>query len=754
MFFRRSIYKGLKRLLLFIGLALPIFGFCQNNIPVGSWRTHYSFNTTISISQSSQNVYAASASGLYIINKNDKSVTSVTKLNGLTETGITHIDYNSSTNTLLIAYDNGQIDLLKNNKMSSIPDIKLSEILNSKIIHHMNESNIYTYLSADFGLLKIDTEAGQILESYLNLSSTGDNLKIFASTIFNDSLFLATENGVIAGSLNDNLKDFSKWKRFDAFDGINQEFTKVIGLYQGKPITGNVSQGLLTYNNGKWNVESKLIGESFLSIETNNETVITASANIYVLNSGTLDQIQSANIIAANSGISDGENYWIADGENGVVHINENSSESIYPNGPFFNEIVKIKTVNNKTFALPVFKTSANVPAKNNRGFSVFENGFWTNYNPTGYPNTKLIPEFLDISGVSNLSTGEIMFSSYGYGLLNWNDDKFEIIDESNSPLINSSPPERNVLIANIETDGQNLWILNNNTNSSLHSLDASQSWATFAPSSKVSDATQIVSTPWGDQWIAINNVGGGGIIVYNNNTGETYLSNDGLGTIPSNTINQIALDKEDKIWIATNKGVVYYLFPYSIISDPDQEAIVPIIEHRLLFNNEKVNTIAIDGGNRIWMGTNEGAWLFDNDGSVLVEHFSVENSPLLSNVVTNISINNQSGEVFFNTDKGLISYRGTATITGTYTKPKIFPNPVAPNYTGVVTIEGVPTNSSIKITDASGRLVANIKANGNTAVWDIKNSYSNSVTSGVYFVFISNKDGSSTQIGKIAIVK
>ncbi len=729
-------------------------GLSQNNIPTGTWRTHYSFNSTIAVTQSASTIFAASSSGLFVVNKNDKSLSSITKLNGLSETGISQLDFNSTTSTLLIAYENGQIDLLKDNTMTSIPDIKLSDIINSKKTYHMYEHGIYTYLSTDFGLIQIDAEAQIIKESFLNLSSTGDNLKIYASTIFNDSLFLATEKGVMAGSLKENLKDFTKWIRFDTLIGINKEATRVMSLYKGKPITGNTSQGLLTYTNGQWSSLGELIGADFTSINTNNNPIISASGNVYEWNGSELIQIQSADIIVANSALADGTDYWVADNQNGLVHINGSSSESIYPNGPFFNNVVNLKSVKNKIYALPQFKTVGGEPNRNESGFSVFENGIWTNYNSTGYPNTKSIPVFLDISGVSSLSTGEIVFSSFGYGLLTWNKDGFDIINENNSPLINSNPPERNIFIADIDTDNANLWVLNNNTSASLHALTNDKTWATFTPSSNVENAQQIISTLWGDQWISINTASGGGIVVYGQSEGEVVLKSSGIGTIPSNTINQMVVDQQDKIWIATNKGVVYYLFPYSIISDPNQEAIVPIIDSRLLFNNEKVNTLAVDGGNRIWMGTNEGAWLFDNDGTFLVEHFNTENSPLLSNVVTNIAINHQSGEVFFNTDKGLISYRGSATLTGSFSKPKIFPNPVNPSYTGVVTIEGVPTNAKLKITNAAGRLVANLEANGNTAVWDMNNAHSVEIITGVYFVFISNSDGSSTQFGKIAIVK
>jgi len=753
MFFRGAIKQRLKYALLIVAVLTNTAGICQSNIPTGTWRTHYSYNSTISVSQSTDKVYAASSSGLFILNKEDKSITTITKLNGLSDTGISLIDFNTNTNTLLISYENGQLDLLRNNEIRSISGVKLSDIYASKISHHMSEDGIYTYLSTDFGLLKIDTEAQIIQESYLNLSSTGDNLKIYASTIFNDSLFLATETGLMAGSLTQNLKDFSKWKRFDIASGINPEPAMVIGIHQNTPITANTTQGLLQYVNGNWVSLGELAGASFTSINTESETLITASGNLYQLENLTLTQIQSSNITKTQDAISNENTYWIADNQNGLVLIAGNSSKSYYPNGPFFNNAIELISVQNKIFALPPFKTGTNLPLRNNTGFSIFEDGIWTNYNSTGYPQTQLIPEFLDISGVSSTKSGEFILSSFGYGLLKWDDELFEIIDDTNSPLINSSPPNKNVLIANIASENGTLWILNNNTPSSLHSLANENNWTTYFPSNGVTSAKEIISTSWGDQWIAISSAAGGGIIVHNQ-TREAVLKSNGAGTIPSNTINQILLDKEDKIWIATSKGVVYYLSPFAVINDPSQEAIVPIINSQLLFNNENVNCLAVDGGNRIWIGTNKGAWLFDNDGTELIAHFNEENSPLLSDVVLNISINNLTGEIFFNTASGLISYRGSGTITGTYKTPKIFPNPVSPGFTGVITIEGVPTNSEIKITDASGRLIATIEANGNTAIWDMHNTFSSEVSTGVYFVFVSNADGSSTQFGKIAIVK
>lgn len=745
----------MKKLIIIIWLLSPLGGVGQVNVPVGSWRTHFSYNSVLSVAQSNSNVYAASNSGIFIISKSDNSITILTKLNGLSDSGIAQIGFNPATNTLVIAYKNGQLDLLQNNTITSIPDIRMSDILDSKITNHIYSFNQYVYLSTDFGVVQLDTENQSIKESFLHLSDEGEDLAIYSSVIHNDSLFLATEEGMMAGSLDDNLKDYTQWKRFGVSSGLNKEPIYVVSIFDNKPITGTATLGLLTYEDGLWSPLGELQSQEFLFMtESETGTAITTTSGVYNLESSGLSAIQANNITVPTQAIAEGSTFWVADAQNGILKVVGTGNESIYPDGPFFTHSKKLVSIENKVFALPEYQTSNGVPLRNNLGFSLFEEGHWINYNATGYPNTQATPEFMDISGLGPYQNN-IVFSSYGYGLMVWDEDAFTIVDESNSPLVNSSPPDRNVLIADIAISDQGLWVLNNNTTTSpVHLWNNNQTWSSYSGSDLMASANQIISTPWGDQWMVINNSAGGGIHIFNPQEGELTLQSDGAGTIPSNTINDILLDNEDKVWIATTKGVVYYARPYALLDDPNQEAITPIIDNSLLFYQENVNTLAVDGGNRIWIGTNEGVWLFDNDGSELVEHFTAENSSLLSDIVTDIAINNLTGEVFFNTDEGLISYRGSGTITSTYDKPKIFPNPVAPGFSGVITIEGVPFNSELKVTDASGRLVANLEANGNTAVWDMKNEYSSEVGTGVYFVFTGSEDGTERQLGKIAIVR
>jgi hypothetical protein len=118
------------------------------------------------------------------------------------------------------------------------------------------------------------------------------------------------------------------------------------------------------------------------------------------------------------------------------------------------------------------------------------------------------------------------------------------------------------------------------------------------------------------------------------------------------------------------------------------------------------------------------------------------------------LSVNQATGEVFISTSKGLISYRGQAIADDQY-EPSlvIYPNPVPPGFTGLVGIKGLPDEAVVKITDVSGKLIYETRSEGGQAVWDTRNLQGNKVTTGVYLVFISNKDGEEGLSGKIAVI-
>ncbi|MDI9865082.1 T9SS type A sorting domain-containing protein [Flectobacillus sp. DC10W] len=247
------------------------------------------------------------------------------------------------------------------------------------------------------------------------------------------------------------------------------------------------------------------------------------------------------------------------------------------------------------------------------------------------------------------------------------------------------------------------------------------------------------------------------GIMVETPAKQRTYLYNGkGQGNLSSATVASMTLDKYGQIWVGTTAGVAVFDDPASVVSGRNLDAYTPIFEKRRLLANETVTTIAIDGGNRKWMGTSNGVFLFSEDGTELVNNFTVANSPLPSNQISYIGIEPSTGEVFIRTSQGMVSYQGTAMEAGDNISGKalIYPNPVRPEYEGLITIDGLYENVVVKITDVAGRLIYETKSNGSRAVWNGQYPTGGKVSTGIYYVMTSTDEGNQALMGKIAVVR
>lgn len=221
---------------------------------------------------------------------------------------------------------------------------------------------------------------------------------------------------------------------------------------------------------------------------------------------------------------------------------------------------------------------------------------------------------------------------------------------------------------------------------------------------------------------------------------------------VNSSTVYCIAEDLDGEIWIGTDKGVKVIHFPSKIFDGTahpknillEQDGYVSV-----LFEFEEITAIAVDGANRKWIGTSKaGVFLMSEDGQKQLQHFTAEDHPLFSNQITAISVDPLSGEVFFGTSKGLVSYRGTA--TGgfvTYEELPVYPNPVRHGYSGPVAVNGLKANSLCKITDASGHLIWQGYSNGGELIWYCVDMFGKRPATGVYYVMCSDNETGKEKI-------
>jgi hypothetical protein len=739
----------------------------QSNIPIGTWRNHLAFNRAQIVHQVKDDIFCISENSLFIFNPEDNGIQIVSKIDGLSDITISAINYQIETELLILGYANGNIDLITDQNIYNLPDVKNVEISHNKSILDIALYEQFIYFITEFGVVVYNQDQNAIKETWQNLSDGGDFLKIMKGTVLNDTIFLATEDGVIAGDLNpgNNLLDYRNWKRFQTDQGLPQENTREIESFNNDLYVVQNDDLIYKYENGYWvRVLEDITGYINSAKSSGSSLTFTLSDRLYYLDeSQAIQEVVNDHFLSSRNAILIDNDIWVADFINGLVHLKSSFSEVIRPSGPFSNDVFKIYDFQGNVVAVPSGFNAQYQPLRNPDGFYYFSDGQWMNFNNSGGFGYNPLPDVEDLVDVCyNDIHDKIYLTSFGYGLLEWDgDNTFHVYDDE-SPgvtLINSNPPEPFTLVPGVEVDNAGkVWMSNYNTNVPLHEFDGSETWQGYSiPAVGSSNIIDFIIATDKNKWMIVYPGSGGGIIVYNEEDGNMrrLTSQVGNGSLPDNNVTSIVEDLEGQIWVGTTNGGAYYPFPFLVFDDPEFEAILPVYENNFLFKDETITSLDVDGGNRKWIGTNKGAWLFGPDGTELVGNFNLVNSPILSDNIIDIEVNQVSGEVFFGTDKGIISFRSDAVEAGDqHSSVKIFPNPVTPNFNGIVGIEGLAQNSIVKITDISGNLVYQTRSEGGMATWNVVDINGQRPNTGIYLVFSSTEDGSDTYVGKLAIIK
>jgi ligand-binding sensor domain-containing protein len=726
-----------------LGYAFLIFtgqfsvGVAQE-IPLGTWRMHASFNAINSVDVSTSKVYAASGNSVMIVDQSDNSLSAITSLDGLSSTNITQVTIDEPRQQLLVAYADGDLDIVRSDEIINFNRLKNSTTIpGSKRINHITVQNDVAYLSTDYGLVVFDLEQLEVRETFRDLGTGGSQLKILQSTIYKDSLFLATEKGVLAGDPDDNLLDFNNWKRFNSgsFSGPIQSIT----AFNNDVFVAVNSSGIYRYLNGGWDLQSYLQNQTFKNLTAGSIfLMITEGSSLWKLSTtDVLTAVTDEKII--NPLLSQEDNsgkLWIGDQRNGLISDKTGNFERYIPNGPSFPTGLRIKydMLSNKVFIVSGGE-SLGQPLLRTEYLNYFLKGQWG--QEIDFANEDLT----DVETVGN----RLILSSFGKGVQVIENGAVIFEDETTCPKVSA-----------LASSTSGVWVTNYGSTQSLYLLKNDNSWEAF--SFNVSAArfpTEIAVDYLGRVWMLLNPANGGGIFVFDKATNQQVYLTDakGVGGLPSRNVYSIEMDRNGQVWVGTASGVAYYPNPSSIFNG-GVNAVIPIFERGYLLHEEKVLAIETDGGNRKWMGTERGAWLFDPIGETNVHYFNATNSPLPDDQVKDIEVNQQTGEVFLMTQTGIISYRSDATVSdGTFHNLKIFPNPVTANFNGLVSISGLATDAMVKITDVTGKLIWQTYANGGTASWNVRDYNGNRAATGMYLLISTSQDGSESVIGKIAVV-
>ncbi len=757
-------------------ILLILISFCssaQNRLPpVGLWREHLPYHSAIDVTASGNKIYCATPFSLFSVDLITNEIERISKVAGLNETGISAIKYDPVSKKLMVAYLNSNMDLIDEKGIHNIPDLKRENSSGDKTIYHIFPDKDRWYLSTGLGIVVVDADKLEIKDSWI-VGANGNYIKTNAFTKNNNFFYAATVEGLkkISATSN-NPADFSNWQNISGTNGLSSSECKSVINFSGKSIVLQ-NDSLFVENGNAWNLFFAN-GWPVLSINVSENKLLVcqrqqnASSQVLVLSTdGSVQRTIQQNGVTdfAQKAISINSNIWIADLYDGLSKWNSNNYEIYKPDSPEDVATGMMTAYNNVVYVSAGSVNDAWNYQYNRSGVFKLADGNWTNYNQFNFPQLDTLMDFIAVT--VDPRDESVWAGSYGGGLLHIKKDgKFEIFKQS-SPLRETVGDPGSYRVSGLAFDADNnLWISNFGSNLQLHILKKDGNWRSFSTpfALNANAAAGIMIDDTNQKWIVSPK--GNGLIVFNdNNTIDNigddqwriYKSGNGLGNLPSNEVLSIAKDKSGFIWVGTSNGVGVIQCPQDATAR-GCDAIWPVINEgsfaNYLFKGQDVRSIAVDGADRKWIATSNGVSLINTDGNKVIEHFTEQNSPLLSNDVKSIVVNGATGEVFFATAKGISSFRGTATNAGeTKNNVLVFPNPVPPSYNGNIGIKGVPENSIVKITETNGRLVYQTRSLGGQAVWNGKDYKGRQASSGIYLVLAEDENKQEKVVAKIVFI-
>lgn len=692
------------------------------DIAVGTWRTHFSYTDAQIIEKTGDKIFCAASNGLFSIDLSDNSLRKLSKIDGLSDVGVSAMKYDSDNKVLIIGYRSGLVDLVFEDRINTIVDISSSNLEGDKTINSITFDSNRIYLATGLGIIVINTIRAEVAENYVQIGEGGNEVNVLEISFFEGNLFIRTDEGIQSGSTSKNLLDFNNWTHYSETSSFNN-LTLVENKYYAL-----ANSNLFQFTGSIWEDSGVDVPAGAFKLFSMDDQLITSvNGSVFQFSNGVFESIGTTNALNVNDIISTGNAFLFADGSLGLI---DNSGNSLSPKGPKSDNFSRIRIIENEVYGFHAPSPFNYDGSMKVDGYSFFSEGRW---------ETESIDGFQNISDVALFAT-TYYFSSIGDGL--FNQQEGEIISQ-----IPNSDSSLDTIIAAIIA-GEKLWISSFGNSDPIHNLSMDDRWASFSNTELFENRyTSIDLTITGDAWLS---GASGSITVIDEGQNEIDIisTTDGL---PS-SLTDLDLSIEDDAWVATSRGPALFT---NASFNSDSRAVTPTFENRVLFEDEQINAVMTDGGNRIWFGTTRGLWVFDENTSEQVALFNESNSPIPSNNVLDLVYNPTNGEVFVYTDKGLVSFRSSSSFGGrTHQNVTVFPNPVRPNYIGLVGIKGLAKNVSIKITDINGNLVKEINANGGTASWDLLDVTNTKVVTGVYFLFSSSFDGLETYVGKIAVIR
>ncbi len=774
--------KNIK-ILLFL---FTIYGWSQTDYS-DNWEDFYSYNNVKDFTKVADKIYALVDNAIFIYNTSTNEISKLSSVNGLSGETATSIHYSTAFDRLVVGYANGLIEIVNSNgEITIAPDITNFTLSTEKEITNITEYNNKLYLSTSFAVVEYDIENLVFGDTFF-IGANSSETKINEIIVYQDTIYAATQNGIYTADINNpNLIDYNNWTHY--FSG---NFSS-IAVFNNQVYTSsnekmyNISNTFLlnlihTFSTDILKIKSS---DTYLSVATTRNAAIFD--NSLTLVTQIVSDVNSDYYFSLNAVYSVGDKIYLGTSEFGILEttsLNTTIFEEIHPDGPSSNDLFSISVLNNNLWVVYGGYEDAYGPLNKRLGTSHYNGENWINipYDPN-FPSKNLVHATIDpnhenkvylsswssSNGMPNTDTGGILIIE--------NDIPSLFLNNTNSGLEDLWPSNPNYVSIRVngtafDNEG-NLWVANAWIDNMLKKMTPQGSWTSYDLSSLLTNTARGLNELIIDKtktiWIGTRR---NGLLAYNENGDKkrALTTEPTKGSLPDPNVRTVAVDKSNRIWIGTKKGMVVFYnaggFFDADIFDAEPIIIIDDGIPKKLLGDQPINSIAVDGADNKWFGTDGGGALQSNpNGRETLNIFTTSNSPLPSNLILKIKVDKSNGKVYFGTAKGIVAYNSNvAPFSDELGEVYAYPNP-ATNQHETITIDGrngthLPQGTNVKILDSAGYLVyeTNVVEGqellGGKVVWNKTNLAGRKVASGIYIVLLTNKDKTETSSTKIAII-
>lgn len=736
----------MKKILLIISVFTALIFQAQTS----KWSDLFSYNNVLKIREDGDRLITATENGIFYYYPGTGEIKKLSKANGLHEVKISAFDYNPATQMGVVGYQNGSLDVITPNGIFLIVDIPLATGTTNKTIKNIYIEGDRAIISAGYGVSIFNITRREFADTAFFPTT-----EIISSAIIKDNtVYVVTDKGLKSHEVNTTFPVYNTWTANPTYNTALKKIDAAAGIIAFSDATQ------VRYGSG---TSFSTIPGTFSAIQdikvTSNQIIVTDQTQVYVYGTNGAQQKNFNAEELINTALTFNNQLYTGTKLSGMY----NEAKSILkPDGPYNSASYRLSLYNNEIWISSGGRDSYNNPAARNLGYYYFDGSKWI------YPEYfKQNSGFNILDVVPNPSNpSEVFFTNYIYsnqkGIYKMQDNEFVKFYLNDNLPYNNRPvglsfDEQNRLFCSamlIVEGGSTGFYLYNNVTDSFKLNPVANMGGAQAPVTK--DGVLYIPAPFSND---------GGLIVYNynntdSNSDDSFKILKTTNNLPVNGTASVAVDNSDDVWIGSREGVRILSNPKAaILEDNPQTDPIIIEENGLaeeLFRDAEILQITVDSGNQKWISVNGGGvFCVSPSGENTIYHFTKANSPLPNDSVTDIKIDNKTGKVYFATLDGVMVFQGdVAEVTSNFGNVLVYPNPVVyAQYKGNVRIKGLAQKTNIRITDVAGNLVHSAVANGGYFEWNLNNQRGVRVASGIYYVLMTNEDGTDTATAKIAVV-